>query len=65
MITVNNRDFQWFEGMTVAKMLDLHNYTFPEIMVKINGKYIEKPDYAQTLIYDGDEVLAIHMFGGG
>ncbi len=65
MITVNNRDFQWFEGMTVAKMLELHRYTFPEIMVKINGIYVEKLDYADTLIHDGDAVLAIHMFGGG
>lgn len=65
MITVNNRDFQWFEGMTVAKMLELHKYTFPEIMVKINGQFVEKTDYKDTHIQDGDEVLAIHMFGGG
>ncbi|UYP43791.1 hypothetical protein NEF87_000076 [Candidatus Lokiarchaeum ossiferum] len=65
MITVNNRDFQWFKGMTVTKMLELHKYTFPEIMVKINGEFVEKKDYKNTLIQDGDEVLAIHMFGGG
>lgn len=65
MIRVNNRDFEWFEGLTVKKMLELKRYTFPEIVVKINGVYIPPEDYEITPINDGDEVLALHMFGGG
>jgi len=62
---VNNRDFEWFEGLTVKKLLELKTYTFPEIVVKINGEYIPPEKYTATIIKDGDEVLALHMFGGG
>ena len=65
MITINNREFEWFEGLTVKKLLELKRYTYPKITVKINGKYIEEDLYESTTIQDGDEVLALHMFGGG
>ncbi|WP_457557454.1 sulfur carrier protein ThiS [Candidatus Harpocratesius sp.] len=65
MIQVNNRDFEWFEGLTVKKLLELKRYTFPEIVVKINNIYIPPEEYEKTLIEDGDDVLALHMFGGG
>ncbi|MCF2140658.1 MAG: sulfur carrier protein ThiS [Candidatus Lokiarchaeota archaeon] len=65
MIQVNNRDFEWFEGLTVKKLLELKRYTFPEIVVKINNIYIPPEEYEKTQIKDGDNVLALHMFGGG
>lgn len=65
MIQVNNRPVEWFEEMTVEKLLKHLNYTFPEIMVKINDVYIPKEEYSNATINDGDKVLALHMFGGG
>jgi len=34
-------------------------------MVKINGKYIPKEKYKDTLIADNDDVLVIHSIAGG
>ena len=65
MILINNREFEWFEGMTVEKLLELKGYTFPQIIVKINGDYILPEKYSITKIADGNNVLALHMFGGG
>lgn len=65
MIQVNNRPIDYFENMTVKTLLEHLNYTYPKIIVKINGEYIPKEKYAITSIKDGDEVLALHMFGGG
>lgn len=65
MIRVNNRPIEYFEDMTVKTLLDHLRYTFPEITVKVNGVYIPKEDYPHTCINDGDDVLALHMFGGG
>lgn len=65
MIRVNNREFDWFEGLTVSKLLEIKHYTYPKIIVKINDLYIPPEKYSSTLIEDGDEVLALHMFGGG
>ena len=65
MILINNRKHEWHQGLTVQSLLKEMRYTYPDIIVKINGKFIPKKDYAETEISDGDEVLALHMFGGG
>ena len=65
MIQVNNRPSEWFENLTVKKLLEIKNYTFPNIIVKINDEFIPKSKYDTTFIEDGDNVLALHMFGGG
>lgn len=65
MIKVNSRDFEWQEGLTVQRLLELKEYTYVKIFVKINGIIIEKEDYATTLIKDGDDVKVIHLLAGG
>ena len=65
MIKVNGRSFEWEEGLTVAKLLQKKNYTFPSIVVQINGKFIPPSQYASALINDGDDVKAIHLTSGG
>lgn len=65
MIKVNGRDFQWEEGLTVQEMINKKNYTFPSIVVKINGKFIHPEEYETTIINDGDDVQAIHLITGG
>ncbi len=65
MIKVNNRNFAWVQGLTVQELLAQKNYVYSNIMVKINGVYIPPEKYATTLVSDGDDVLALHMFGGG
>ena len=34
-------------------------------MVKINGKYVSKEKYKNTLIMDNDDVQVIHSIAGG
>jgi len=65
MIKVNGRDFEWEEGLTVEKLLEKKRYIFPKIIVKINGSLIKKEEWANTIINDGDDVKAIHVFAGG
>ena len=36
-----------------------------KLNVKINDEFIPKSKYDTTFIEDGDNVLALHMFGGG
>ncbi len=66
-IILNNRD-EIFEGHTeisVEELLKLKNFTFPMIIVKINGKLIKKPDYPVSMIRSGDDVAAVHLISGG
>lgn len=65
MIKVNGRNFEWENGLTVAKLLVKKNYTFPSIVVQINGKYIPPSQYETAIINDKDDVKVIHLTSGG
>ncbi|MEL7566764.1 MAG: sulfur carrier protein ThiS [Dehalobacterium sp.] len=67
MIKVNGYDFPWEEGLTVTRLLEKKGYTFHVnlIVVKINNIIILEEKFDTTLINDGDEVQALHIFGGG
>ena len=66
MIRVNNRDeIEWEEGLTVSALLERFRYTFPHIIVKINGEVIRREEYPTRTIPDGADVWVIHLIAGG
>ncbi len=66
MIRVNDKfDVEWEEGTTVASILEVLKFTFPMIIVSVNGKVVPKSEYRTTTIEDNDEVKVIHLIAGG
>ncbi|MFA5524686.1 MAG: sulfur carrier protein ThiS [Tissierellales bacterium] len=65
MILINGKEHEWSQELTIQRILDIKRYTFPKIIVKVNGNLIAKHEYAETLIHDGDEVQIIHLLAGG
>lgn len=65
MIKVNDRNFEWQEGLTVTKLLELKKFSYPKIIVVINDNIISKDKYEDTVINDGDNVKVIHLLAGG
>jgi len=66
MIRINDRhEVDWREGMTVADLLEEMNYTFHEIIVKVDGELVPKEAYDTTTVPDGADVKAIHLIAGG
>jgi sulfur carrier protein len=66
MIRVNNKfDVEWQEGMTVNSILEVLKFTFPMIVVSVNGKVIPRSEYGTTTIEDNDQVRVIHLVAGG
>ena len=65
MITLNNREFPWHEGLTVQKLLEENDYVYRRIVVKVNGQLIDEADWPQKEIRDGDDVSAMHLMAGG
>ncbi len=66
MLTVNKRDqIPWEEGMTVVRLLEVMKYTYPHIIVAVNGTVVPHDAYAEWLLQDGDDVRVIHMIAGG
>ncbi len=65
MIKIKEKSIQWREGMTVADLLkdldDPQHYA----VVKINDKYISRPDFKKTMIPDNSEIFLIPMVAGG
>jgi len=66
MIRVNDRhELPWHEGMTVSDVLREMNYTYHEIIVRVNGELVRKDAYETTVVPDGADVKAIHLIAGG
>lgn len=53
------------EGVTVSDLLDIKQFTFKMLVVKINGKLIKKDQYATALVHEGDQVQILHLMSGG
>ena len=65
MLIVNGSEHPFSEGLTIKALMEEKGFTFHRIIVKLNGKVVEDTDFAATLLRDGDNVQAIHVFAGG
>lgn len=66
MITVNQREWlAWHEGITVRELLDRLAYTFPHVIVSIDGTMVPYNAYAETHVPDNASVRVIHLMAGG
>ena len=65
MIKVNGKDYPWEEGLTVKQLLAKMNFTFPLIIVVINGKAVPEAEFTGTVIESGSDIHAIHLICGG
>ena len=65
-MTLNRRPYKnWRDGLTVQNVIDENRYTWPKLVVKLNGKVIWPEEYAETLINEGDDLEVMHLLGGG
>jgi len=66
-ILLNNRTetLENHEEMSIEQLLKEKNFTFPMIIVKINGKLVKKDKYSTSIIKNGDDVTALHLISGG
>jgi thiamine biosynthesis protein ThiS len=65
MLKVNNTEHPFHDDMTIKTLMNEKGYVFHRIIVKLNGRVVEEADYDGTLLKDGDNVEAIHVFAGG
>ena len=66
MIRVNDKfEVEWEEGMTVTELLKQLRFTFPLIIVSVDGVLVPQEDYATRHIPDSAEVKVLHMTAGG
>jgi thiamine biosynthesis protein ThiS len=65
-ITLNNRS-EYFdkESLTVQELLQIKNFTFKMLIIKLNGKLIKKHEYNSAIINNKDDVTVLHLVSGG
>lgn len=65
-ILLNNREEEFdYHSMTVSEMLEAKKFTYRMRIIKINGVFIPKENYDNTLIHDDDNVQMLYLMSGG
>lgn len=65
MIKVSDKTVAWHEGMTIRDLLREIEDDHPYAVVRINTRYVSRPDFDRTTIPDNSEVFLIPMVAGG
>ncbi len=64
-IEVNTQKMDWVKGETITQLLKRMNYTFPLVVVKMDGTLIPKSEFGSRTVPDSSKVEVIHMISGG
>lgn len=65
MILVNDIQMPWYEGMTVASLLDqLKDETCCSV-VRLNGKLVSSPKFEVTEVPDQSTIQLLPLVAGG
>lgn len=65
-VKVNGESRELPEGTaTVRALLDALRFSFPLIIVRVNGRLVERGVYASMHISEGDDVDVYHLVSGG
>ncbi|MEI7595576.1 MAG: sulfur carrier protein ThiS [Bacteroidota bacterium] len=61
----HNKEVYEAEKMTISEIMKAKNYTFNDLIIKINGTLILDEEWGKIVINDGDNLEIIHIFHGG
>ena len=64
-LTVNRRPVDFKEGETISGLIKRMKYTFPLLIVKVNGNLVPISDQKEFKIEDGSDIDIIHLTSGG
>ena len=65
-ITINKRTtLPWCPYLTVSHIISTMNFTFPHIIVTINGILVKHDTYGETLVPKNADVRIVHLIAGG
>ena len=65
MIEVNGHRVAWREGMTISDLLGEIKETHPYPVVRIDDRYVSRPNFDKTTVPDNATVYLIPMIAGG
>lgn len=65
-INLNNR-IEEFEAtsLSIDEVLQIKNFTFKMLVIKLNKQLIVKENYSKTLLKESDDLQILHLISGG
>jgi len=65
-ITVNGKDSEVRDDLTISGLLVEQNVKMPEMVsVELNGQILKRSDFEATVLAEGDQVEFLYFMGGG
>lgn len=65
-INLNNREETFEqEQLSISELLKMKHFTFRMLVIKVNDRLLNRPEYDTTLIKEGDNVTVLHLVSGG
>ena len=64
-LTVNNRPVHYVADETIQYLLKRLKFTFPLVIVKINGTHVSRNKYSTVIVPENADIKIIHMISGG
>jgi thiamine biosynthesis protein ThiS len=55
----------WEENMTIQRILEVMNYTFRMLVIKVNDDLVKRQEYDSFIVPENADVKVIHMVAGG
>ncbi|MBW1695316.1 MAG: sulfur carrier protein ThiS [Deltaproteobacteria bacterium] len=65
MIIVNGKEMPWHEGMTISEVLKELDDPYPYVAVRIDGRFVTRPDFNHYELADGANIFLIPLISGG
>jgi sulfur carrier protein len=65
MIQVNGEPMAWTPGLTIRGVLQAKRYTFPMVIITLDGQQVGRAEYDTTPVPDGAVVQVLHLLSGG
>lgn len=63
---LNNRIFEHYrKDMTISDVIEVMRFTYPRLVIKVNGRLIQKSEYNFTILNENDDVKIHHLLAGG
>ena len=65
-MVLNNRPYpDWHEGLTIRGVMEHMKFTWPKLVVQVNGQLIWPEDYDKVTLEEADDLKIYHLLGGG
>lgn len=63
---LNHREYKgWREDLTVQTLIEEQKFTWPKLVVKLNGRVVWPEEYGTAVLSEADDLEVIHLLGGG